>query len=145
MKKNVRDRDVYYYIEWSRLFEYDRHSATRLMPELPGIVWLQHRLNKKMVNMLFFACWRDGCRVGLKKLLDEFNEFSTTRKSLRDSLMASELYLRYTVIDTSRDDIQDIMYWLINEYKPELNELAAFADSKRYMNIFIKEHFEEKT
>lgn len=95
--------------------------------------------------MLFFACWRDGCRVGLKKLLDEFNEFSTTRKSLRDSLMASELYLRYTVIDTSRDDIQDIMYWLINEYKPELNELAAFADSKRYMNIFIKEHFEEKT
>lgn len=140
MKKNIRGSDVYYYVEWSRLFEYDRLIATRSIPELPGIVWLQHRINKKMEHMLFYACWRDGCRVGLKKLLDEF---TTTRVSLRERLMESEVYFRFSIIDTSQNDIKDIMYWLIKEYKPELNDLAAFTDSKRYMNIFVKEQFEE--
>lgn len=140
MKKNIRDNDVYYYIEWSRLFEYDRHSVTRLIPELPGIVWMQHRVNRKMVNMLMLACWRDGCRVGIKKLMDEF---STTRVSLREKLSQREVYFRYAIVDTSRSDIRDIMYWLIKEYNPELNDLASFTDSKRYIDIFVKESFDE--
>lgn len=139
IKKNVRDRDVYYFVEWSRIFEYDRHSVTRLIPELPGIVILQHRINRKMVPMLVFACWRDGLRVGIKKLMDEF---STTRVSLREKLSENDLYFRYAIVDTSQKDIKDIMYWLIKEYKPELNDLTTFTDSKRYLNIFVKETFE---
>ena len=139
MKKNVRDNDVYYYVEWSRLFGYDRHSVTRLIPELPGIVLMQHKVNRKMVNMLVFACWRDGCRVGIKKLMDEY---TLTHVSIREKLSESEVYFRYAVVDTSQNDIKDIMYWMIKEYKPELNDITTFTDSKRYMNIFVKESFE---
>jgi len=135
MKKNVRDNDVYYYVEWSRLFEYDRHSVTRLIPELPGIVLMQHRAKKKMLNMLVFAC----CRVGIKKLMDEYTR---THVSIRERLCESEVYFRYAIVDTSQKDIKDIMYWMIKEYKPELNDLTTFTDSKRYMNIFVKESFE---
>ena len=139
--KNVRGNDVYYYVEWSRLFEYDRHSVTRLIPELPGLVWMQHRINRQMVDMLFFACWRDGLRVGIKKLMDEF---STTRVSLRERLSESEVYFRYAIIDTHPNDIKDIMYWMIREYRPELNDADTFTDSKHYMNIFVKEKFEDE-
>ena len=138
-KKNVRGDDVYYYIEWSRLFEYDRHSVTRLIPELPGIVLMQHKVTRKMVNMLVFACWIDGCRVGIKKLMDEY---TLTHVSIRERLSESEVYFRYAVVDTSQNDIKDIMYWMIKEYKPELNDITTFTDSKRYMNIFVKESFE---
>jgi hypothetical protein len=139
MKKNVRGDEVYYHIEWSRMFVYDRHSVTRLIPEMPGLVFMQHRVNRKMVNMLVLACWRDGCRVGIKKLMDEY---STTYVSIRERLSESDVYFRYTVIDTSLNDIKDIMYWLIKEYKPELNNVTGFTDSKRYINIYVKESFE---
>ncbi|NLV68146.1 MAG: hypothetical protein GXY14_10795 [Spirochaetes bacterium] len=139
MKKNVRGDDVYYYVEWSRMFVYDRHSVTRLIPEMPGLVFMQHKVNRKMVNMLVLACWRDGCRVGIKKLMDEY---TMTHVSIRERLSESEVYFRYAVIDTSQNDIKDIMYWLIKEYKPELNDIAGFTDSKRYINIYLKESFE---
>jgi hypothetical protein len=31
------------------------------------------------------------------------------------------------------------MFWLIKEYKPLLNDKDAFTDSKRFMNIYVKE------
>jgi hypothetical protein len=49
------------------------------------------------------------------------------------------MFYRYCVVDTSPQDLRDIMFWLIKEYKPKLNDIKDFADSKRYMNIFVKE------
>jgi len=58
---------------------------------------------------------------------------------LRDKLLEHDLFYQYSVIDTSPLDIQDIMYWLIKEHKPALNDIKSFNDSQRYMNIFVKE------
>ncbi|HOK03199.1 MAG TPA: hypothetical protein PKX79_11035 [Spirochaetota bacterium] len=138
-KKDVRGDDVYYAIEWSRLFEYDKYTARRVIPELPGIMWLLHPVKTEVESLLFYACWRDGLRVGLRKLLDD-SFINTGKEDLRDLLLQHELLYRFAVIDTSPQDIQDIMYWLIKEYKPLYNDLAKFTDSKRYMNIFIKEN-----
>jgi len=136
MKKDTIGQDVYYSINWSRLFEYDKYEARRILPELPGIVWIQSRINKKMVNSLFYACWRDGLRVGLSKLMDEL---VLQHNDLRDKLLEHDMYFKYCVIDTKPLDLQDIMFWLIKEYKPLLNDIKGFSDSKRYMNIFVKE------
>jgi hypothetical protein len=138
-KKDVRGDDVYYSLEWSRLFEYDRFNARIVMPELPGIVWLLHPVKKEMESLLFFACWRDGLRVGLRKLLDD-SFINTGKEKLRETLLGHELHFRFAVIDTSPLDIQDIMYWMIKEYRPVYNDITSFSDSKRYMNIFVKEN-----
>ncbi len=138
-KKDVRGDDAYYSIEWSRIFEYDRFTARRVMPELPGIVWLQHPVKNQMESLLFFACWRDGLRVGLRKLLDE-TFINTGKDNLREKLYTHELHYRFTVIDTSPLDIQDLMYWMIKEYNPLYNDISTFTDSKRYLNIFVKEN-----
>lgn len=138
-KKDVKGDDVYYSLEWSRLFEYDRFTARRVMPELPGIVWLQHLSKKGMESLLLYACWRDGLRVGLRKLLDD-SFINTGKENLREILLNYELHYRFTVIDTSSLDMQDIMYWMIKEYNPLYNDVKTFSDSRRYINIFVKEN-----
>ena len=136
MKKDIRDRDAYYSIEWSRLFEYDKYEARRVLPELPGIIWIQNRINKRIETTLFYACWRDGLRVGLAKLMDDL---VLQHNDLREKLLENDLFFQYCIIDTNPLDIQDVMFWLIKEHKPSLNDSKGFNDSKRYMNIFVKE------
>lgn len=136
MIKKTSGNDVYYSIEWSRVIEYDKYSATRIIPELSGIVRLMHKKNNRYTDILLYACWRDGCRVGLKKLMDELID---QHNDIREKLMEDDVYYCFTVIDTSPKDMQDIMYWLIKEYKPALNDVKNFDDSKRYRNINIKE------
>jgi len=136
MLKKTAGNDVYYSISWSRVIEYEKYSAARIIPELSGIVRLMHKKNNKYIDVLFYACWRDGCRVGLKKLMDDLID---THNDIREKLMESDIYYCYTVIDKSPKDMQDIMYWLIKEYKPALNDIKNFNDSKRYKNIHLKE------
>ena len=136
MKKNTRERDVYYSINWSRLFEYDKYEARRVLPELPGVIWIQNKIGKNMETSLFYACWRDGLRVGLSKLMDDL---VLKHNDLREKIIQYDIFYKYCVVDTSPQDLRDIMFWLIKEYKPKLNDIKDFVDSKRYMNIFVKE------
>ena len=141
MKKNTREKNVYYSINWSRLFEYDKYEARRVLPELPGIIWVQNKIEKRIETALFYACWRDGLRVGFSKLMDDL---VLKHNDLREQLIQYDMFYRYCVIDTNPQDLRDIMFWLIKEYKPILNDIKDFKDSKRYMNIFVKE-IEDKT
>ncbi len=137
-KKIFRENDVYYKIEWSRIFKYDRISATRILPELSGILCIMHRIKREFVPILFFACWREGCRVGIKKLLDDL---MCKHPHLRDEIIKEDVYYRYTIVDTKAKDMHDIMFWLMKEYKPELNDHENYEDSQRYKNIHINEEF----
>ncbi len=136
MNKTVRNNDVFYNLYWSRLIEYDRIEATRILPELPGIIWIQHKTRGRMDTDMFYACWRDGCRVGLKKLLDDI---FTEHDEIRKKLLENDLFYRYAIVDTSPRDMQDIMFWLMKEHKPKFNDTENYSDSKRYRNIYIKE------
>ena len=136
MKKAIRDKNVYYSIDWSRLFEYDKYEARRVLPELPGIIWVQNKIERRIETSLFYACWRDGLRVGFSKLMDDL---VLRHNDLREQLIQYDMFYKYCVVDTNPQDLRDIMFWLIKEYKPRLNDIKDFKDSKRYMNIFVKE------
>lgn len=137
--KILNKNEVCYDISWSKLFEYDRISATRILPELSGIICIYHKIKGRYQPIMFFACWRDGCRVGLKKLLDEF---LSKHQDLRNIILQDDVYYKYAVVDTKPKDMKDVMFWLIQEYKPALNDYRNYTDSKRYRNIYVKETFE---
>jgi hypothetical protein len=137
MKKSELNRDVFYTIVWSRLHNYDKYSAGRILPELPGILCLMEKSRTGGPKpLLFYGCWREGLRLALKNLMDpDFTRYTAVMRELQ----ARKVQYKYTVVDSSLADMQDVMFWLIREYTPALNSLGEFNDSQRYENIYVKE------
>lgn len=136
MKKKVIQDNAYYAIGWSKLYKYDRIMAARILPELPGILFIFENKGGRMQNLLCFACWRDGLRMGMKLLLDPvFSSQPHLMKKLQDK----ELWYKYCIVDSSPKDMQDVMFWLIKSYSPQFNNVSDFEDSKRYTEICVNE------
>lgn len=136
MKKHVYGDEVYYEITWSPLYRYDKYTAGRILPEMAGILSFQEKDLPDENILLFYGCWRSGCRIGLKNLLDSM---ISPHPDLRDQIDTEELYFRYTVIDTTYRDLQDILFWLTRTYQPPLNDHRNFKDSQRYRGISVQE------
>jgi hypothetical protein len=136
MKKTVIGKEVYYTLAWSPIYPYDRFDAPRKMPELGGIICLLYRNQSKIDYLIFYSCYREGCRVGFKKFMDP----DTTRHpEIIKELDLTRLYYKYTVVDEGTiQDMQDIMYWLIRTYHPLYNE-DTFKDSQRFKDICVNE------
>ncbi len=141
MKKIIRSENAFYSISWSPFEKYDRHILTRIMPELPGITGLFYQEKGKYVPVLFLECWRDGIRGGIKNFMDPvFQKF----RGLRESVDIEKVWISFTVITSSASDLADILYCLINTYRPELNSLL-FTHSGRYKNVYLSEDQKEYT
>ncbi len=136
MKKIEKGKNVYYTIEWSDFTKYDRHAASRVLPELPGIVFFAEKKQSQQRPLLCYATWREGLRSGMKDLFDEnFSKFPKTAKLITER----SLYFRYCVVDTDKKDLLDVLYWLIKNYQPEFNNVPEAKDSGRYSDIFLNE------
>jgi hypothetical protein len=108
-----------------------------VLPDMPGILHFAERTGGVQKNILLFASWRDGLRAGVKNLFDPmFSNMPGIRDDLSDR---DNLLFRYTVIDTSPQDMQDIFFWLLKSYTPLRNNSAAYQDSKRFTEICVKE------
>lgn len=136
MKKTILREDVLYTIAWSRAHRWDKYESHTIVPELPGIVALCYIEHDEPKYLMFYSCWRDGCRLGLKRLVRE--DFTRFPALLRE-LDFARLHYRYTVIDTSAKDIQDVLFWLLKTYQPHYNNHQGYEDSKRYRNITVTE------
>ncbi len=136
MKKTVIKDDVFYVIAWSPLRKYDKHEVQRVLPELPGILSLSYIDRNEEERLLYYSCWRDGFRDGMRNLMDI--TFSRVPKISRQ-LENDRLHYRYAVVDSSIKDLQDVMFWLITTYTPRFNNPSGLDDSKRYANIYVKE------
>lgn len=138
MVKKIIGKDVYYHLAWSPVHKYDRYNASRVLPELSGIISLFYIGKKGPEHLLIYGCWRDGCRVAMKKLLT-LDPFTQRLPEITRTIDTERLYYRYTIVDTNPKDMQDILFWLIKTYTPEYNNAEAFEDSQRYENIAVKE------
>ena len=79
-----------------------------------------------------------GLRDGLRIFMDpNRKKFSDILEQIREL----ELMYMYTIIDTTPRDIQDILFFLINTYKPPFNNTSTFKDSGRFRGINVKELF----
>jgi hypothetical protein len=136
MKKTEINKDVYYTLAWSQVYRYDKYEALRILPELSGIFSLMYINQSVIKHLIFFNCWRDGCRVGLRRFLDPYNSLYP---EIRDQIDNEKLFFKYTIVEGNIAETQDIMYWLIKTYTPRFNDYDNFKDSQRYKNIFINE------
>ncbi len=137
MEKNVIGEDVFFQIAWSPTNQFDKYRALGI-PEMSGLICMLNKIENKAdpEYLIFYSCWRDGLRKGLKDITDP------DRKRFPDIIKCIEedaLLYKYTVIDSKIGDMNDIMYWLIREYAPILNNTVDFCDSKRYKHIYLKE------
>jgi hypothetical protein len=136
MKKTIIGNDIYYTLAWTPIYRYDRFEASRIMPELGGIISLLYRNQSKIDYLIFYSCHRDGCRVGFKKFMDPaFTRYPEIVKELD----LTRLYYKFSIIDEGNVlDVQDILYWLIRTYRPRYNE-TGFKDTQRFDNIYLNE------
>jgi hypothetical protein len=137
VKKNIVGSNVFFSIEWSKFFKYDRVSAGRILPDMPGILQFAEQQSGIQKNILLFASWREGLRTGMKNIFDpHFCKMTGIRDDLMDR---DELLFRYTVIDTSPQDMQDIFFWLLKSYTPLHNNSESYEDSGRFTEICVEE------
>lgn len=134
MIKKISGDSVYYKIAWSPVYRYDKYEAMKVVTELPGIICLMH-VDRKTDFLIFYSCWRDGCRGGLKKFL---NSEITAFPEILKSISGKKIYYKYTVVEGNISDMKDIMHQLIAIYKPEFNN-HEFKDSERYRTITLTE------
>jgi hypothetical protein len=138
MQKEIKNENVYYNIIWSQPAICDRHTIMGI-PGMAGIVCVFQKKHDIINYLLFYASWKSGVRSGARDLLDPNHSQFPELITLSDK---KDLMFKYAIIDTSPQDMQDIMYWLINEYSPELNNSKDFIDSQRYKEIYLLEMYE---
>ena len=142
MKKTIGDNSVHYQIEWSEHFEYERITAGRILPDMPGILSLSEKKGNEFYTLLCLACWREGLRSSLKNYMDELlTKYPNTAAELRER----GFHYKYTVIDTTPSDMQDVLYWLIRTYEPVYNNCTGYQDSNRYLDISVQERKIQKS
>ncbi|MBN1501737.1 MAG: hypothetical protein JW982_16375 [Spirochaetes bacterium] len=136
MNKKTVNNKTFYGIGWSREYPYERISASRILPDLPGIVMFYEDGRGRLSECLCFACWREGLRMGVKMLFDPLLSKQTY---LRKMLENKKLVFKYCIVDSSSKDLQDVFAMLIGKYKPELNSADSVTDSGRYDEINLVE------
>ncbi len=136
MNKKTVNNKTYYAIGWSKDYSYDRISASRILPDMPGIIFFYEENRGRLTECLCFACWREGLRMGMKLLFDPMLSKQTY---LRKMLENKKLIFKYCIVDSSPKDLQDVFCMLVEKYKPELNSIEAVTDSGRYDEINLVE------
>ncbi len=134
MKKIISGNNAIYRIAWSPVHRYDKYDAMKIVTELPGIICLMHK-KRKFEILIFYSCWRDGCRGGLKKFMDPD---VTPFPEILESISERDIYYKFTVVEGSLADMKDVMSGLIYLYEPLYNS-DLFKDSGRYRQIKLIE------
>ena len=136
MKKEVIGNGVFFVIEWSEYYKYERISSGRILPDMPGIIHFADQSRPVQENLMIFAAWREGLRSGMKNI---FDPLFTPFPSMVEDFSSRDLMFRYCVIDSSPEDMKDVMFWLLQSYNPKYNDTKRFDDTKRYRDISIRE------
>lgn len=134
MYKRIVKNKAYFAIGWSKVHQYDRHSASRILPDLPGIILFTDRKSDSCV--LMFASWREGVRTAMQVLMDPI---LSKNRFLMEQLKERRLNYRYCIIDSSPADLQDIFAKLLRDYDPELNDSAGVKNSGRFKEVTVHE------
>lgn len=136
MKKVVKGKKAMYGIGWSKDYQYNRITAGRILPELPGIICFSKVRRNVSTELLLFADWREGLRTAVRQI---FDPFCLKHEFLRKKMAEENLYYKYCIVDSNRTDLQNIFFLLVDRYQPVLNQTGVKQSPARYDEISVFE------
>ena len=136
MKKSVKGNKVMYGVGWSKDYQYNRITAGRILPELPGIICFSKVRRNVSTDLLLFADWREGLRTAVRQI---FDPLCPKHEFLRKQLVEENLYYRYCIVDSSRADLQNIFFILVDRYQPLLNQTGVKQSPAGYEEVSVFE------
>lgn len=133
VKKEVRGRNVYFTVNWSRLKKGDKYDIVRSVPSDAGIFELYYMDRKKKLCLFHVGkSWYGGLRNEIRLRTDAELENDKDRKALLDKY---DCWYRWSLISSS-DDMADILFFFAQTHIPGTQTVHA---SGRYERIFVNE------
>ncbi len=136
MIKKITGSKACYAIGWSPLYRYHRITASRILPELPGVIMFYMASGTVLKPLFTFATWRDGLRDGMRNLFDR--KF-TKCEPILSYAGNPDLHYTYTIVDSNKKDLRDVFYCILRQHRPQLNTLDGFTHTGRFSDISIYE------
>jgi hypothetical protein len=138
VRKEVRARDVFFTVSWSRLRKSDKYEIVKSVPSEAGVYELYY-MDEKQKLCLFHVgkSWYGGLRNEIRVRTDVELEKDESRRALLED---HDCWYRWSLISNS-DDMADILYFFAQTYLPGT---LSVHHSGRYERIFVKEQDADK-
>ena len=133
VQKQVRGRNVYYTVNWSRLKKSSKYDIVKSVPSEAGIFELYYMdFQKKLCLFHVGKSWYGGLRNEIRARTDVELEKDEARRRLLDRY---DCWYRWSLISSS-DDMADLLFFFAQTYLPGNTDVHA---SGRYERIFVNE------
>jgi hypothetical protein len=129
-----KNKDVYYFINWSPLAKADRYEIITKVPAISGIFEIYWMDENNRLRMFFVDKTNyGGLRSEIRRITDP--ELCKTGKKAKRILEEKEIWYRY-VPSSSANIMADLFWFFMQNYLPENKTISH---SGRYENIFVEE------
>lgn len=133
VQKEVRARDAYFTVSWSRLRKCDKYDIVKSVPSEAGIFEMYYMDDHGKLCLFHVGkSWYGGLRNEIRLRADVELEKDAARKAL---LEEKDCWYRWSLLSNS-DDMSDILFFFAQTYLPGSTSVHA---SGRYEHIFVNE------
>jgi hypothetical protein len=131
--KEIKGRNAYFTVSWSRLCKADKYVVTRSVPSEAGIYELYYMDEKEKLCLFHLGkSWYGGLRNEIRQRVDVELEKDPRRREL---LEEHDCWYRWSLLSSS-DDMDDILFFFAQTYLPGMK---GVHHSGRYAQVFVKE------
>ncbi len=131
--KQLKGRNAYYTVSWSRLKKADKYDIIRSVPSDAGIYELYYMDKKKKLCLFHVGkSWYGGLRNEIRLRTDKELEDDAARKAI---LSKYDCWHRWSLVSSS-DDMADLLFFFAQTYLPGSK---GVHHSDRYAQIYVNE------
>lgn len=133
VQKQVRKRDAFFTVNWSRLSKGDKYEIVSSVPSEAGIYELYYMDEKEKLNLFHVGkSWYGGLRNEIRVRTDPELEGDPARRAI---LLDHDCWFRWSLLGNS-DDMADVLFFFAQTYLPGT---LSVHHSGRYGHIYVKE------
>jgi len=133
VSRQVKGRNAYFTVSWSRLKKADKYDIVRSVPSEAGIYELYY-MDRAGKLCLFHVgkSWYGGLRNEIRLRTDQELENDAARKTI---LSKYDSWYRWSLVSNS-DDMADLLFFFAQTHLPGS---TTVHHSGRYVAVYVKE------